>query len=139
MELLDMDDPVKGRLLKKSAMHQKQLEEEVRLISDKTQKIVTTALVVGGALAATYLLVSSFSGPRKKKRRAAKIRVVQDRQEPEVIHATAEPEGPSVVAQIGTALASQATVFLLSLAKEKLMEYMQSQAVKNSDTDEAAQ
>lgn len=138
MELLDINDPVKGRLLKKSAMHQKQLEEEVRLISDKTQKIVTTALVVGGALAATYLLVSSFSGPKKKKRRAAKIRVVQGRQEPEVIHA-AEPEGPSVIAQIGTALASQATVFLLSLAKEKLMEYMQSQAAKNSDTDEAAQ
>ncbi len=139
MELLETDDPVKGRLLKKSAMHQKQIEDEVKFISDKTQKVLATALVVGGALALGYAVVSSLSGASKPKRksRPAKIKVVQAREggeAEEVIHA--EPDAPGVVAQIGTALASQAAMFLLSIAREKLMEYLQSQTVpaqKNAD------
>lgn len=139
MELRETDDPVRGRLLKKSAMHQKQLEEEVKFISDRTQKIVTSALVVGGALALTYVLVSSLAGsPKKgKKTRPAKIRLVQkDSDDAQVVHA--EPEAPSVMAQIGAALATQASVFLLSLAKEKLMEYLQSHAAQTVKGDDDA-
>ncbi|MDL5046729.1 hypothetical protein QQ054_11875 [Oscillatoria amoena NRMC-F 0135] len=35
------------------------------------------------------------------------------------------------MSQISTALLSQATVFLLNMAKEKLSEYIQAQAKKN--------
>jgi hypothetical protein len=41
-----------------------------------------------------------------------------------------------VIAQIGTALASQATVFLLNIAKEKLDEFMQSQGAKKESSND---
>ena len=49
MELLETDDPIKGQLLQRSAKHREQLEEDARLISEKTEKMLTNALVIGGA------------------------------------------------------------------------------------------
>ena len=135
MERLGTDDPVKGQLLRKSAMHRDQLEEEVKLISDKTQQVLTNAIIIGGALALAYVLVTGFSSSKSKTRKkAAKIKLVQDDAR-EVEHVQNEPEGPSVMAQIGGALASQATVFLLALAKEKLTEYLQAQSVKKTSEE----
>jgi hypothetical protein len=136
MELLETDDPVKGQLLKKSAMHREQLEEEVKLISDRTQQIITNAVIIGGALAITYVLVSSFSGSKtKKKTKTARIKLVQGNATEEA-SPVYEPQPPGIVSQIGTALASQATVFLLNLAKEKLSEFLESQALKKSQKNE---
>ena len=134
MELLESDDPVKGQLLKKSAMHREQLEEDARLISERTEKIITNAIIIGGALAVTYFVVSRFGSSKpKKKNKAAKIHLVHG---PATESAPAtvqnEPEAPGVVSQIGAALASQATMFLLGLAKEKLTEFMEAQAAKKS-------
>jgi hypothetical protein len=138
MELLDTDDPVKGQLLQKSARHRDQLEEEVKLISEQTEKIITNAVIIGGALMVTYFLISRFSGSKnKKKTKAARIQLVQEQREP-VAAVAAEPHAPGIVTQIGTALASQATVFLLSLAKEKLEEFMQTQAEKKQKANGAS-
>ena len=135
MERLGTDDPVKGQLLKKSAMHRDRLEEEVKLISDKTQQVLTNAIIIGGALALTYVLITGFSSSKSKpKKKAAKIKLVHDDPR-EVETITEEPEGPSVMAQIGGALASQATVFLLALAREKLTEYLQAQSVKKTTNE----
>jgi hypothetical protein len=138
MELLETDDPVKGQLLKKSAMHREQLEEDARLITERTERMITNALVIGGTLAVTYYLINRFSGSKKKKKsKAAKIHLVHG---PATSEASApvqsEPETPGMLTQIGTALASQATVFLLGLAKEKLSEFLESQAQKKSSTNE---
>lgn len=134
MELLETDDPIKGQLLQKSAMHRDQLEEDARLISEKTQKIITNAIIIGGALAVTYFVVSRFSGSKgKKKSKAAKIKLVHASGESQGAPVAVEPETPGVISQIGTALASQATVFLLGMAKEKLMEFMQAQAEKKQN------
>jgi hypothetical protein len=40
---------------------------------------------------------------------------------------------PGVVSKIGSALAAQATVFLLNLAKDKLATYLQSQFTKEAE------
>ncbi|HEY8937714.1 MAG TPA: hypothetical protein VIM65_20950 [Cyclobacteriaceae bacterium] len=133
MELLESGDP-KSQLLKKAAMQRGALEEEAKLISDRTQKVIVNALVIGGALAASYFLVRQFSGSKKKsKSKPSKIKLVSSREADDVEEET-EVKVPGVVAQIGTALASQATVFLLTLAKEKLAEYMESQAQKKTET-----
>lgn len=137
MELLETDDPVKGQLLKKSAMHREQLEEDARLVSEKTERIITNAIVIGGALAVTYFLVSRFGGSKqKKKSKAAKIHLVHGPASESSSVASAEPEQPGMMSQIGAALASQATVFLLGLAKEKLGDFLQSQAGKKPSPDE---
>jgi hypothetical protein len=137
MERLGTDDPVKGQLLKKSVRHREQLEDEVKLISERTEKIITNAVIIGGALAVTYFLVRQFSGSNsKKKSKAAKIKLVQSKESDELPVAAEEMEAPGIITQIGTALASQATVFLLQIAKEKLGEYLQAQAAKKSAGNE---
>ncbi|HTJ53698.1 MAG TPA: hypothetical protein VL443_29790 [Cyclobacteriaceae bacterium] len=133
MELLESGDP-KSQLLKKAAMQRGALEEEAKLISDRTQKVIVNALVIGGALAATYFLVRQFSGSKKKsKSKPGRIKLVSSREADDDAEEVTEVKVPGVVAQIGTALASQATVFLLTLAKEKLAEYMESQAQKKTE------
>jgi len=144
MELLESDDPVKGQLLKKSAMHRNQIEEDARLISEQTERMITNALIIGGALAVTYLLVSQFSGgkSKSKKSKSHKLRIVHDPGAAKVAPPAAEPEEPSmisgVVSQIGTVLAGQATAFLLGLAKEKLTEFLEAQAAKQSSPNDPA-
>src|SRR5688572_21979393 len=101
MELLESDDPIKGKLLQKSAKHREQLQDEVKLISERTEKIMTNALIIGTALAATYFLVSRLSGSKsKKKGKVAKIKLVQGEKE-EVSSVPEESGSPSIVSQIG--------------------------------------
>jgi hypothetical protein len=139
MELLETDDPIKGQLLQRSAKHREQLGEDARLISEQTEKMLTNALIIGGALAVTYFVVSSFSGSKKKKKsKTAQIRLVHGGAAEEQAQASAEPEAPGMMTQIGTALAAQATAFMLSLAKEKLMEFLESQAAKKQTTNDPA-
>ena len=136
MGMLGTDDPVKGQLLKKSALHREQLEEEVKLISEQTEKVITNAIIIGGALAVTYFLVSRFAGSKaKKKSKAARIKLIQSGEKNSAPETYSAPEAPGIITQIGTALASQATVFLLSLAKEKLVEFLQAQGEKKIKTN----
>lgn len=136
MELLEPNDP-KMELLKKSAKHRQELEDEVKLISERTEKIVTNALIIGGTLAAAYFLVRQFSGSTpKKKVKVQKVKVVQAKADGAEVDVEEEPSAPGIVSQIGTALASQATIFLLSIAKEKLSEYLQSQFEKKGKENE---
>lgn len=131
MELLETNDPVKSQLLQKSALHRQELEQDVKLISERTQKAVTNALIIGGALAVTYFMVRQFSGSKKKRKsKTSRIKFVNANAEPGDTGVQSVSAAPGVVAQIGTAIASQASVFLLSLAKEKLSEYLQSQLEK---------
>lgn len=130
MELLESNDP-KSELLKKSAKHRQEFEEEVKSISERTEKIVTNALIIGGALALTYFVVRQFSGTKKKaKSKVKKLKVIREENGEAAEVDTEESYAPGIVTQIGTALVSQASVFLLNLAKEKLSEYLESQSAK---------
>jgi hypothetical protein len=130
MELLDSDEE-RGKLLRQSARHREALEGEVRLISANTEKIITNALIIGGSLALSYYLVRQLSGggkSKKSKRKAKRIQVVHA-ESPEVVEverAPAENVEPGILGTVGAALVSQASMFLLNLAKEKLMEYLDS-------------
>ncbi len=125
---LETDDPVKSRLLKKSSQYRENLEDEAKVISDRTEKIVTNALIIGGSLALAYFAYKQFSGESKSKSKskAKKVKVVDA--VTEVEEEMEETTGPNkIISQIGTALISQASVFLLSMAKDKLSEYLQAQ------------
>jgi Na+/pantothenate symporter len=137
MHVRESKDP-KEELLKKSAKHRQDLEEEVRLISERTEKVITNALIIGGTLAAAYFLMRHFSGSHSKKKKAVvpKIKLVKAKEESGETEVIEEASAPGIVTQIGTALASQATVFLLSIAKEKLMEYLESQFEKKDKNNE---
>ena len=137
MQLTESNDP-KEELRKKSEKHRQELEEEVKLISERTEKIITNALIIGGTLAAAYVIMRQFSGSSSKKRKRVvpKIKLVKANEESGESEIIEEPSAPGIVSQIGTTLASQATVFLLTIAKEKLMEYLESQFEKKDKNNE---
>jgi hypothetical protein len=135
MELMETDDPIKSSLLKKSSQYREDLEDDAKIISYRTEKIITNALIIGGSLALTYFAYRQFSGGKKRKKsKVSKIKVVGGAPAEAEYEAPAEEEtGPSsIISQIGTALVSQASVFLLSLAKEKLAEYLKAQEQKKT-------
>jgi hypothetical protein len=129
MELLETNSP-KSELIKKSMEHKKALEEDVKDFSDRTGKIITNAVIVGGALALTYLVVRSFmssgssSKPKKRKFAAVSEPIEEERSESKI---------SAALASVGTVLASQATAFLLGMAREKLMDYLASQQEKKNE------
>lgn len=135
---LETDNSDKGELLQRSAHHRELLEQEVKQISERSEKIITNAIIIGGALAVTYFLVRGLSSSsRKKKSKTRKIKLVAGADQPgEEVQEAYEQEEPGFVSQIGNVLAAQATAFLLSIAKEKLMEYLQSQSLKKENTHE---
>jgi hypothetical protein len=134
MELLETND-AKSLLLKKSAKHKKGLEDEIKLFSENTDKIVTNVLVIGGTLALTYFLISQFSKSKSKSKSKGR-KIKQKERDSSVEEATLENDSAddSVVARIGSAIAAQATVFLLGLAKDKLSAFLQSNLHKEAAT-----
>lgn len=137
MEMFESDE-MKNELLRKSASHRQQMEGEIKLLTEETEKIVTNTLIIGGSLALTYLLIRQFSGAKKKRKvKARKVKVINAQQPEEVEVHTESAFQPGIITQIGTALASQATLFLLNLAKEKLTEYLQSLSEKKAQDERA--
>jgi hypothetical protein len=127
MELLETQDPEKKRLIETSDRHKHELEKEVKEISDKTERMVKNALIIGGTLAVTYLLVNSLSSSGKKRKRTkakAKQTEAVDTDDSESDEVTSSYSPPSFLSQVGERLATQATALLLGIAKDKLSEYL---------------
>ena len=121
MELLETQDPEKRKLIESSNRHRSEIEKEIQAVSDRTQRVVTNALLIGGAIALAYYAYSSLSeGKKPKKKKRAKV-AIEEGEEIEVQAAT-----PSIISQIGEQVITQATFMLLDIAKAKLSEYLQS-------------
>jgi hypothetical protein len=132
MELLESNDP-KRVLLQKSAKHKQELEQEVKLLSENTEKIIKNALIIGGTLAVGYLLVRQFSKSSKRKSKSKKIKLIRASDAHIETAAAPEPAEPSIMSQVGSALAAQATVFLLDLAKDKLSDFLKTHFEKKEE------
>ena len=128
MELLETQDPEKKKLIETSDRHKRELEKEVTAISDKTEQVLKNALIIGGALALTYFTISQLTKARRKKAKEDK----QEDGEEEVM--ASEPSAPSFISQMGDRVINQATLILLDLAKDMLMEYLESRKRKNENS-----
>ena len=135
MELLETNDP-KSVLLKKTAKHRKGIEDEIKLLSENTEKMVTNALIIGGTLALTYLLISQFSKSKKSKAKSKrkKIKLIKENDANIEEAELGDDSQDSVISRIGSAVAAQATVFLLGLAKDKLSAYLKTSFNKDAET-----
>ena len=131
MELLESQDPEKKKLIETSDRHKRALEKEVSALTQKADKMVTNALIIGGSLALTYLLISSISSRRKKKKNKLKA---QANASEEVQEVGEENHGPSLLSQIGTRVLNEASTILLDIAKEKLSEYLASRNQANENS-----
>jgi hypothetical protein len=128
MELLETQDPVKRKLIETSDRHKRELQKEVKTITDKSERALKNALIVGGTLALAYIVISQISSSRKKKKitKAVEESGVEKREE--------DDKEPSFISKIGTQVINQATFILLELAKDKLSEYLQSKNEKQSSS-----
>lgn len=125
MELLETQDPEKRKLLETSFRHRQEMERELKDISQRSEKVLKNALIIGGALALTYLVVNQLSTSKGKRKKSKK----QTEGETEY-----EAEEPSALAKMSTKAIDMATVFLLDLAKEKLSEYLQQRKLKDENS-----
>jgi len=127
MELLETQDPEKRKLLETSQRHRRELEKEVQGISQRTERVLTNALIVGGVLALSYYAVRQFSKSKSKKKNKKEEVASTENGKLEVVEANASRDAaPSLVSEIGSKVINQVTLILIELAKEKLMEYLQS-------------
>ena len=131
MELLETQDPEKKKLIETSDRHKKALEKELGEMQEKTDRMLTNALIIGGTLAVTYFVISALSKGRKKKK---KNKIAQAQVNgAETDNDEEEDHEPSVLGLIGTRVLNEATAILLSLAKEKLAEYLASRKNVNEN------
>jgi len=68
----------------------------------------------------------SSSGRSKKRKKKAKVTVVQPSVSTADDEDYEETDSPGLLAEIGTKIANQATVVLIDLARQKLMEFLES-------------
>jgi len=135
MELLETQDPEKKRLIETSDRHKHELEKEVKAISDKTERVVKNALIIGGTLALTYLVVSQLSSSKKKRKKAkARPSETDETSESDLEVANTSYSPPSFISQVGERLATQATALLLGIAKDKLGEYLSNRKQKDENS-----
>jgi hypothetical protein len=126
MELLETQDPERKKLLETSDRHKKALEKELHDLTQKTDKVLKNALIIGGSLALTFLIITTLSRKRKKKKKklaieaAAQAGITPAAPEEE----EEEDDGPSILGTVGTQLLNQASVIILDLARQKLKEYL---------------
>jgi hypothetical protein len=135
MEFLEMQDPERKKLLETSDRHRREIEKEVSALSDRTEKVLKNALIIGGTLALTYLAVSQLSSSKTKKKKVKSkpkaVETEEDYEEEEVIAGGLQN---SLLSQIGTKIVNTATLVLLDLAKEKLSEFLQSQKKQDENS-----
>lgn len=134
MELLETQDPEKKKLIETSNRHRQELEREIDDIGDRSQKMMKNALIIGGALALTYIVVSQIT-TRKSKKKKAKTAETETSAKQIQFQQEEHDDEPSIFSEIGGKVASAATVFLLDLAKEKLSEYLQNRGKSDRDTN----
>jgi len=135
MDLFEPNDQKKLDLLNRSSIHRQGVEDEVKQISERTQDILTKALIVGGTVAITYLIARKISKRNtKKKGRGKKIKAaVAPIVHEEAQHGEEESESPGFFGKIGSALLTQAGIFLLGIAKEKVSQYLHSPAGQKAE------
>jgi hypothetical protein len=135
MELLETQDPEKKRLLETSDRHKHELQKEVKAISDSTERVLKNALIIGGTLAVTYLIVSQLSSSKKKKKKAsAKLNTGEAATDSSLEEDSESNSRPSFLSQMGERLATQATALLLGIAKDKLAEYLSNRNQKDENS-----
>jgi hypothetical protein len=129
MEFLETQDPEKKKLLETSHSHRQEMTRELKDISEKSEKVLRNALIIGGVLSLTYLVVNQLLSSKTKKKKAKKESADENSAAEENL-----VEPPSLLSKMGDKAINMATLFLLDLAKEKLSEYLQHRKSKDEDS-----
>ena len=119
----------KKKLIEARERYRKELQHEVRDITDQANQALKTVLIIGGALAAGYIVAKQFTRSSRKKAKN------KTKDSPDTVTEAVEEysTGPSLLSIVGERIVTEASFLLLDLAKDKIREYLE--ARKNEDED----
>ena len=128
MEILERQDPEKKRLMDEVTLRKNQLESGAEDVSRQTEKLLTNAVIIGATLTVSYLIYRSLSGSSKKIKKSVSVTgtdVATAEPTPAVKAEQHSTKTSKLLSDIGNRLAEEATLFLLNMAKEKLIAYLE--------------
>jgi len=115
----DYDDE-KAKLVKKSNLLEGSIEEDLDKIKDYFQENGQNALVIGGTLLGTYLLLRLLTSSGSDDAPQPTYTNHHPSAQP-VIHMVREEQDSAIVKQIKASI----SLFLISIAKQKLQEFIE--------------
>lgn len=119
-------DSEKATLIKRSNLLEGDIEQDIDKIKAYAQEYGKNALIITGSLLATYLLLKLLTNSSKedKSYKAVPLNYTSSASQP-VIHVVNKEDSP-IVKQIKSSIA----LFLISIAKQKLQDFLSNQASK---------
>ncbi|MBL3654936.1 hypothetical protein [Fulvivirga sediminis] len=111
-----------------SEKHRDNLKEDIDVLISRSKDLAMGAAVIGGGFALSYYLIKKLGGSKKVK--VSK----KNNHEDHTSEMTIEKQ-PSMMSNIGHVVLTEITIFLLAIAKEKLIEYLQN-INKGEENDE---
>jgi hypothetical protein len=138
MKVAEKEDS-KEKLLEKSEAYKAAIEHEVKELSDRTERALINVAVVAGAVGVAYLVYRGLTSSGKKSKKSGKARrkelaAVQD-EEPETHE---ESRFAAILSSVGTVLASQAAAYLLTFARQKLIDYLKESSEEKNTNNQPA-
>jgi len=115
---------LRRQLLEASVEYKDEIREGLQGVVSKLGKTGVNALVIGGALVTSFLLYRALSGGSRSI--GSKGTKNKEERNEEVVM-------PSFVDKLADKVLEQMLLFLLALAKEKLVEYLNDQKNDNED------
>jgi len=118
---------LKAHLIELSQDYKNEIEEGIRFVLSKMGKTTVNALIISGSLAFAYLLYRGIAkgSTASSSKKSKKINEPQEEQ---------EYHRPGVMDQITDKLIEQTLIFLLTIAKEKLIEFLNRQEDHDNNT-----
>lgn len=113
LEKLQME---RQKLLSSTQKYKQALEGQVSDLKEGAVKIAIQGLIFGGVALGTYLLVRAFSGNKKEPATSKDV-----------------PATTSITSTLFASIQSYIASFLLSLAREKITQYLESYLLKQNE------
>lgn len=114
----DYDDE-KAKLVKKSNLLEGNIEEDLEKIKDYFQENGKNALVIGGTLLGTYLLLRLLTSSGSEYENQPSY--INHAPAQPVVHMVREEQDSAIVKQIKASI----SLFLISIAKQKLQQFIE--------------
>ena len=134
MKVAEKEDS-KEKLREKSDAYKAAIEHEVKELGDRTTRALVNVAVVAGAVGVAYLVYRGFA-PSKRKSKSGKVRrkelVAVEDEEPELRE---ESRFAAILSNVGTVLATKAAAYLLSFARQKLIDYLKESSEHDKDNN----
>ncbi|MBC7390636.1 MAG: hypothetical protein H7329_15600 [Opitutaceae bacterium] len=120
-------DTEKAALIKKSNSIENNLDFELDQVKEYLQEYGKNIAIIGGSLLATYLLAKLIAGSNSKE---SSIKLLKDKvssTKSPVVHIVKQTAENALTKQIKSSIG----LFLMSIAKQKLMDYLNKNLVKS--------